>query len=1045
MSHDSHKGWIGAFAHHKVAANILMLLMILSGVFGLSKLNTQFLPNFELDIITVSVIWPGATAEDVERSITIPLEQELKTLYNIDEMTSASYEGRASIIINFEEGSDVGLALDDVKERVSLVRNLPEESEEPEVTRVVRFENIAQLIIASEQGLEVLSPIAYEIKRDLLALGVAKVDINGLPEQEIAIQIPAEKLFDIQKSLPELANEIDVQSISLPAGTAGRNEQGYSIRSPEQIRSIEEFGQIALDLSESDEPVLLKEIATITQRSQKDEVVLFYDKKPALELTLLRTEEADSLKSAELLETWVRDIRPQYGDNLDVHIVNESWRPIEERINLLIKNGIGGLALILIILFLLLERRIAFWVAAGIPVSLFAAIGILSLVGGSINMISLFAMIMTLGIIVDDTIVVGENAFTRIQRQVPPLKAAVDAGRAMFTPVMAASLTTVAAFIPLMLISGIIGNVLFDIPLVAICVIIASVIECFLVLPGHIVHAFSKKEKNKQGALRLKPPSRVSERFVAWRETTYRRWITKSIQHRVLFLSVSVAIALVIFSLPMSGRIGFNFFPSPDGRILKANIQFIDGTPPSTVETFVEQVRSALWQTQEHFQTLNDEKVVKHALIFANIGAGEQNPSRGAHTSSMTIELVSPDQRETTNQAFVDHWRSLVILPPGIESFTVFAQRGGPPGNDIEINLIGDDTTNLKAASLELQAALRQFNGVFNIQDDLPYGKPQLVYRLSTEGAASDLTLASLGAQLRSAIDGQIVEIFNLIEEEVEVRVVLPDAQRDSLATLHYFPIKLPSGRMVPLSAVADFSIQQGLEVINHTDGQLTAKVSAEVDAQTTNANQVLFDLEQGLLQALNQSYGVDYELKGRLEDQAETFADMGKGVILALTLIYLILTWVFGSYSWPLTVMAILPFGIVGAIFGHWVMGIELTILSFFGIFGLSGIIVNDSIILVTFYRRLIQQGMRMQQAVVEASVARLRAVLLTSLTTIAGLLPLLFETSLQAQFLIPMAVSISFGLLFATVLVLFIVPILLYSLEHAKTSVRWIRRHQS
>lgn len=1034
---------ISVFAKHRVAANILMLIMMMMGLWGLSELNTQFLPNFELDVINVTVVWPGATAEDVERSITLPLEQELKNIYNIHEIKSVSVESRAQITMEFEEGSDMGLALDDVKEQIGLVRNLPIEAEEPEINRVVRFENIAQILLTGPSNLDELRAIAYDVKRDLLNRGIAKVDIKGLPEQELAITIGSDKLFELNRSLPEIAQIINQQSINLPAGTAGRHEFGHSIRSPEQIRSVDGFGDIAFSIHNEDEPIRLKEIASIHQRPQKDELKILYENKPAVELTLLRTEQSDSLEAAKLIETWFKEKRPQYGDDLKVEIFNESWKLIEERIFLLLKNGLGGLILILIILFLLLERHIAFWVAVGIPVSLLAAMGVLFLFGGSINMVSLFAMIMTLGIIVDDTIVVGENAYTRIQKGMNPLEASIRAGHSMFVPVMASSLTTISAFLPLMLISGVIGNILFDIPFVAICVIVASLFECFLVLPGHIYHSFHKREKTwKQMA--EKNQTKLSHRFTLWREIVYRRWIIKAVQFRWISLSLCVGIAIIIISLPFSGRVKFQFFPSPDSIIINANIQFINGTPEIKLRAFLEHVHDTLRQTQETFEQEEGRKIVQHAITYLRQSADPQSVTRGPHVASLVVELVSPDARDVTNHAFIKAWRDKIQLPAGIENFKIFAQRGGPPGQDIDINLIGESTSTLKQASLALQDALNTYVGVFNIQDNLPYGKPQLVYRLTPQGEALGLTLENLGQQLRSAIDGNLFQIFNLQEEEVEVRLVLPQEEQDSLATLSFFPIKTPGGKMVPLNTVARFEYQQGLETIHHTDALLTASVTAEVDSTVTNANLVLSELQESVFPNLIRDYGIDYQLKGRAEEQAETFSDMGHGVLVALTLIYLILAWVFSSYLWPFAVMAVLPFGIVGAILGHWILGIELTILSLFGFFGLSGIVVNDSIILVTYYKRLRRHGVKMQKAVVEASISRLRAVLLTSLTTIAGLTPLLFETSLQAQFLIPMAVSISFGLFFATFLVLFIVPILLYTIEHANTSWRWHRRQR-
>tara|TARA_R110002110_G_scaffold65206_4_gene179953 strand:+ start:34961 stop:38104 length:3144 start_codon:yes stop_codon:yes gene_type:complete len=1036
---------ISLISQHKVASNILMLLLLFSGIWAISKLNTQFLPTFQLDVIQVQIIWPGASAADIEKAITIPVEQELTSINYVKEMTSTSAEGVSTIALEFVKNADIDQALEDVKQKVNLIRNLPLETEPPLISKVERFENIASLIIYGPKNIEALRPLAYEFKRTLLAKGIAKISLIGLPDLEIVVPLSSEILYNLNQSIPQIAERLSQESTILPAGTAGEDEWGHAIKSPGQYDNPYDFSELSLQ-GASALRLPLKQVVNIHERAQKNEVLLTYQGMPAIELKLQRTEGADSLRSAKILEEWLSETRALYGDSVKMLIYDQSWKPIFERISLLIKNGSQGLFLIIITLFLFLEKRIAFWVAIGIPVSFSAALGLLYLFGGSINMVSLFALIMTLGIIVDDTIVVGENAYWRIQNGVPAHQAAPLGALRMLTPVIASSLTTIAAFLPLMMIGGIIGSILFDIPFVAICVILASLLECFFILPGHIAHSFSRStKKNTNTSFLERVRISFDQKFTTFRDEYFTGWVDWSLRNKPVSLSISLAILVVVLSLPLTGRVGFNFFPAADSGIINAHIQFVAGTPQKIVQQFVKSVESALNDTVAEVNEKEKTPILLSALSYYNQGVSVANTSSASadHLASIKIELTTPDQRNINNNDFISQWKEKVIIPPGLEKFTIFSRRGGPPGQDIEIDLIGTDAKKLKQASLELQKALSSFDGVFNIGDNLPYGKPELIYRLTPQAESLNITIQSLGQQLRAAFDGTIIQIVNDQEDEIEIRAILPEVERRDLATLGHYPILTPTGQMVPLNTVAYFEEKTGLAELKHSDGLLVNRVSAELDSQQILATDVLAFLEQNTLSELIEKYGIEYKLKGKSEDQAQTLGDMGRGVFLAVALIYLILTWVFSSYSQPLVVMAILPFGITGAIFGHWVMGMDMTILSLFGFFGLAGIVVNDSIILVSFYHELIAKGMKMQHAIVEATRLRLRAVILTSVTTIAGLLPLLFETSVQAQFLIPMAISICFGLFFTTFLVLFMIPILLLLEEKARISIRWKIRH--
>lgn len=1024
MSNNAHRhDFIGMFAQHRVAANLLMVVMLISGVLALNRLNTQFFPNFALDVISVQVIWRGASAEDVEDSLTSRIEQELRSVDYVDKMTSTSSYGSSVISIQFEEGADMGTALDQVKDNVARLRNLPADSETPEISLLTRYDSVARLLITTDGNLAELRDFAHQVEHELLDRGISRVTITGLPDEEIAIQLSTDQLESLGMSFAEVSDRISHQSQDLPAGEIGNADSARQLRSLDQRRDPLAFGNIALKSDYEGTLIRLDDVAQIERRAMRNQVSVLHHGEPAVEIELQRTENADALESAKIMENWLAERQPTLPKGINIEIYDASWSLIQERINLLLKNGLSGLILVLGVLFLFMHGRVALWVAVGIPVSFMAALFVLYLLGGSINMISLFGLIMSLGIIVDDAIVVGEDALSHYQTGERSLTAAEGGARRMLAPVISSSLTTIFSFMPLMLISGVIGNVLFDIPFVVICVIIASLVESFLILPGHLRHSFHKMHKDNPGSVR----GWLDDRFDWFKNTVFRPTVSKCVQFRGVTIATTLALLIVTIGLLASGRILFNFFPTPEGTTIIANARFSAGTPETTVKDFLTHVNDALKTAElELDKSLVLTSVTRLGMtVSANpdLSSGQVDERFG----SIQIEMTSPDKRDIRNKAFINEWNKHIVLPAGIENFSIAERQGGPPGRDIDIRLTDAPAETLKRAALDVAEALKNYTGVSAVEDDMPYGQEQLIYHVNGRGDVLGLTVDNVGRQLRAAFDGQLVQIFQDGDDEVEVRVMLPDEERNTLATLENFMLQLPNGGSAPLSSVVEFEPRRGFDVLRHTETKLAVHVLATVDAAVNNNNTILADMQKTLLPDIIKQHGVTVAYEGRAEEQADTLTDMKQGMLLALVLIYIVLAWVFSSYGWPLVVMAAIPFGLIGAIFGHWLLHVDLTILSLFGIFGLSGIVVNDSIILVTFFKQLHETGMKTGEAIVEAATQRLRAVLLTSLTTIGGLLPLLFETSLQAQFLIPMAVSLSFGLLFSTLLVLLVIPALL------------------
>ncbi|QVL49662.1 MAG: efflux RND transporter permease subunit [Thiocapsa sp.] len=1009
---------IGLFAHHKVAANLLMAMMILSGIFALDRLNVQFFPNFDLDLVTVRVVWTGASAEDIEDGITNPLEQRLRSVDELRKMTSTSTQGISAITIEFNEGVDPLLALDQVRRLVDDFRNLPQDAEKPEVALVTRYESVARLVLTGLERPDELRHLARRFESELLESGIDKVEIRGLPLEEISIQVDQAQLEELGLGLPQIGERVGAFSRDLPAGAIGRGEATRELRSLDKRRDALEFAQIPIKTEETLN-LQLGDIAEIERVPRDATLRLSMNGSPAVEMILQRAETGNSLAAAKALDEWLAETRPLLPPGVELVVYDASWELIRDRIMLLVTNGAGGLVLVVAILFLFLSGRVAFWVAWGIPVSFMATLFILYLAGGSINMMSLFALIMALGIIVDDAIVVGEDAMAHHQMGEDPLLAAEGGVRRMLAPVVASSLTTIAAFLPLMLVGGVIGNILNVIPLVIVAVILASLLESMLVLPGHLRSAFVHSHRVKPDSLR----ARLDRGFEYFRDRLFRPLVTVAVHHRFATIASAVAALMIAVGLLAGGRLGFVFFPTPEGQIITANATFVAGTPRARVDALLEHLDETLRETERAF----DQGKLVNLAIALHGAKGEGSGSSADQLGALQVELVAPDAREVRNEAFIRAWEERIALPAGLEGFTIASRRAGPPGRDLSVRIFGADAATLKAAALDISEVLKGISGVTAVEDDMAFGREQIIYSLTPAGQALGLTVTELGTQLRTAFEGQLVQIFQDGADEVEVRVKLPKAERERLGTLERINIRLPDGTSVPLTTVAQWRSQRGFEILRHAEGKLAVEVSADVDSDVNNAGAIIEGLVASTLPELEASYGISYSFEGRSADQRETLGDMRKGLVLGLILIYIILTWVFSSYGWPLVVMAAIPFGLTGALFGHWLIGIDVTILSLFGMFGLSGIVINDSIILVKFYQEQLEQGVASSEALIEAACQRLRAVLLTSLTTIAGLTPLLFEKSVQAQFLIPMATSIAFGLGFATLLILLVIPALL------------------
>ncbi|MCY4314016.1 MAG: efflux RND transporter permease subunit [Gammaproteobacteria bacterium] len=1021
-------GLIGIFCNHPVAANLLMVMMLMSGIWSIQQLNTQFFPAYEVNFAQIRVLWSGASADDVRELVTIPLEQELRDIDLLEDMRSTSSEGVSLIILEFSEGADMAEAVDKIKERVNAASSLPLETDLPEVSNVIPYEQVGRLLLTGtdSRSVDELRSLAYRFESELLDRGIAKIEINGLPEERITIEVPTYESRRLGLSLDQLGQRVAAWSRDVPLGIIGREQTSRQLRFQERRETVASFEEIPIIADQQGRLLKLGDISEISRKKKPDQETIRYKGRPAIEMIIQRTEKADSLESAGILSTWVSETRPLLPEGVDLVMFSQDWELIQDRINILVKNGLSGLALVVMILYFFMAPRVAFWTAVGIPVSFLATLFILYLWGGSLNMISIFALIMALGIIVDDSIVVGEDAMSRyaggVQSSIAPLSAAIR----MLAPILCSSLTTIAAFMPLFLVGGVIGALMSAIPLVVVCVIIASLIECFLILPGHLTHSFRSMGKYDPGHFRRA----IDTGYVRCRENFFRPFIGFVVSNRWSTLALALSIMLITIAWAQSGRVGFAFFPTTEGDRIYLNVGFLSGTAPDRVKDYLANAEEMLYEIERE----SGEDFIK--LLITRYGTTESTETtsqKGDHLGAIRVELVPPDQRQVRNSSIIQAWRSRLNRDPGIETLALIDQRAGPPSTDIDLKIFGTDISQIKQVSESIKNVLSDIPGVSRIADDIPYGKEQLVLSLNPSAEALGLSIDSVSRQLRAAYDGFLVQELSDGYEDLDVVLLIAEPERNSLASISSMDIVLPNGRTESISSLVNISAKRGFDNIRHSMGRLAITIKADVDHDISNANSIVEKLESDILPSLVTKHGITYSFEGRQSTQQETLGDMQLGGILALVMIYLVLSWVFGSYGWPLVVMLIIPFGFIGGFWGHVLMNKDITVLSLFGFFGLSGIVVNNSIILLVFYQRLRKSGMSAHDAIVEAACSRLRAVLLTSLTTIGGLTPLLFETSIQAQFLIPMAITLAFGLAFATLLVLFLVPSLLLVYENA------------
>ncbi|WP_102110366.1 efflux RND transporter permease subunit, partial [Oceaniglobus roseus] len=1018
-------GLLAYFARHRTAANLLLVVMVALGIAAAPQMRAQFFPDVVLDTVSVSVRWDGAGAEDIDSGIVQVLEPALLAVEGVESTTSQSSEGSARLTLEFEPDWDMARAATDVQAAVDAATDLPEEAEEPEVRRGAWRDRVTDVVITGPVGVDQLARIADGFTARLFQAGVTRVTVRGVAAPETVVEVPSLSLIRYDITMQQIAEAIAGEADARPAGDisgAARLRTGVEKRSAEQI------GDIVLRANPDGSKLRIGDVADIRVEGVDRTRAYFVGPDNAISIRVDRTQTGDAIRIQNRVQEVADEMLPSLPQGVKIDLIRTRAEQISGRLDILLHNGLQGLALVVGLLFLFLNARTALWVAAGIPVAMTAAIAVMYAAGLTLNMISLFALIITLGIVVDDAIVVGEHADFRVRRLgESPVDAAVNAARRMFAPVLSATLTTVIAFFGLVIIGGQFGSLISDIPFTVIAVLLASLVECFLILPNHMAHAMANSAK----AQWYDWPSRTVNRGFGWfRRRIFRPAMQLVVWARYPVLAGVTALLLSQVALFVKGDVQWRFFSSPEQGSISANFAMLPGATREDTLEMVRVLQKAVDDLGAKYEAEYGRNPVDFAM--AEIGGTTGRGLAGEDTKepeqlgSIAIELIDPDLRPYTSNAFVAELQDAVPPHPMLETLSFRSWGSGPGGDSLDVQISGAEAQVLKAAAEDLKTTMARFPEVSALEDTLAYDKEELILELTAQGQALGVNIDDLGRVLRNRLNGIEAATYPDGPRSATIRVELPEAER-AADFLQATRVRTESGAYVPLADIVTVTARGGFSTVRRENGIPLVSVTGSVsEDDPARATEIQSEVRDRILPALESKFGVTTRQAGLAEQENEFLQDALLGLVLCLLGIYLTLAWIFASWTRPAIVMAVIPFGLTGAIWGHWYWDIPLSMFSVVGLIGMTGIIINDSIVLVgTIDEYAEKRGLI--PAIVDGAADRLRPVLLTTLTTVLGLAPLLYEGSSQAQFLKPTVITLVYGLGFGMVLVLLVVPALM------------------
>lgn len=1028
-------GPMGFFARNAVAANLLMAVFLLGGFWMATNLNSAVFPTIKPGLVTVNVPYPGATPSEVEEGITRRVEEAVSGIQGVYRVRSVASEGRGSINVELTDFADENEVYEDVKSAVDrLVDFPPQRAEEAEVTIVESVSSVMQLVVSGPVPEAELRNAAEFLQDALLDLdGVSLVTLDGARAYEISIEISERTLRQYGLTLEQVANRIRQYSVNLSAGEIKSNAGDLLIRTNKKLMTGAEFESIPIQALPNGTTLLLRDIAVVRDAFVDDQLRNEFNGKPAIFVQVSRSDSEDVLKIAEIVKSNLDGIVIPY--DVDIEIFQDQSHVLEQRIDLLVRNGILGFTLVVTFLVLMLDLKLAIWVAMGVPISFLGAMIFFAPLGVEITMVSLFGLIMVLGVVVDDAIVVGENIGAVHETGLRGVGASIAGAKGVFSPVSIGVLTSMAAFAPLLFATGTFGQILGAVPLVVITVLVISMIEVFLILPAHLSHEgyWSRWPLSSLQSL-------IASGVASFRDRALVPAAAWAIKRRYMTLFLAIAFLVVCGSLLGTNTVRFLFFPEIESDSVSANLTYPVGTPYNATEAGAEQLRNAILRVNEaagntEIQSLS--MVVGGGLQLAGGPGGPGGVSQSSNQAQVILELADESTRQNSSQEIERLWRSEVGTIPGADSLQFASSFIG--GSNMAYQLSHRDSDVLLQAVDTLKARLAEVEALVQITDDFDLGKRQFDIELTLAGEAAGLTNLDISRQLRQSYFGEEIQRIQRNRNEVKVMVRFPADERSSTRDFVNSRIRLNDGTEVPLFTVARIDENRSFSSITRIDGRRVVEVNARIDSALRTPNQVIAEVNETVLPALTTEFPRLFVREaGFAQEQAEDFIQLGLLALSSILLMYILLASQLRNYSMPFTVLSAIPFGAGGAIVGHWLLGFDLSFVSIFGIIALSGIVVNNSLVLTDLFLRLRAAGIEFEAAITEAVRGRFRAVFLTTATTALGLMPMLFETSMQAQFLIPMAVSLATGTVFAAVTTLFIVPSLIQIRKDIKTLVR-------
>lgn len=1009
------------FASHPTAANLIMLAVIVCGLFAAPLLQRETFPRVQPKRVEIQVLNPGARAEDVEEAICQRIEDAIDGIDNVAEVTCEAREGFARAVVEMVEGGNLDRFATDVRTEIDAITDFPDQAEDPVVKQLGRTDFVASVALTGAASKPDLKAYAEDLKDRMLRYGgIPKIDIKGFSDHQIRIELSDAVIRQYGISISDVALAIQRQSIDLPSGSIQAAEQEVLIRFADERKTPDDFRDVVVVAGTGGGQIYLGDIANITDRFDLDEAKVLLNGKPAAILDITKTETEDTLEVIDAVNAFLEIERQTSPPGIEMVVTNDISSIVRDRLRLLLTNGTQGLVLVLLVLWLFFGFRYAFWVAAGLPVSFLGAVALMVAVGYTINMLTMVGLLIVIGLLMDDAIVIAENVATKRSRGKAPLEAAIEGAQQVLPSVFASFATTACIFGSLAFLKGDIGQILRVVPVVMLFVLVVSLVEAFLILPNHLAHALEK--------IPVEPPriQQAVDRGVDWlRDRLVGPIAVAAVQWRYLTAGIAIGLMLLAVSGIAGGVLKFSAFPELDGNVMEARILLPQGTPLKRTEQVVARIDAALTRVNEK---LSPEQPAGQALIEKVVVKFNENATAnetGPHVATISVDLLGSETRTSRIDDVIALWRTEAGDLADVISVKFAESQIGPAGLAFDIRLTGLDLDELKAAALEVRDWLGGYRGTSNLTDDLRPGKPELRIRLKDGASTLGVDARQIADQLRAAFFGTTVSEIQRGSESYEIDVRIDPRNKDSLSDIDNFTISQSDGSLIPLTAIADIKTGRGFSRINRVNGQRTVTVQGDVDVTIANANEILNDAGKKLFPELTKRYpDVSVSLQGQNKEAQTTQRSMLSGFILGLIGVYLLLSFQFQSYVEPLVVMIIIPFALVGAIVGHILLGLDFTMPSILGFIALAGVVVNDSILLVNFIKHYHGETRSVAEASPLASRARFRAILLTSLTTIVGLLPLLSETSLQAQILIPLVTSLAFGLMATTVLVLFLVP---------------------